>query len=67
MGWSSIISGVVSIGIGIMIFLELISENYPKEKIFWSFIFVVFFIGIGISIILYSEKADKIERIRGKK
>ena len=67
MNWSSTISGVVSISIGILILLEIISKNYPKEEYLWNIFWSLFFMVIGILIIAYSDKADKIERIRRKK
>ena len=59
MSWYSIIAGMVSIVIGIIALIE-------KQDI-WNIIWSLFFIGMGISIIVYSEKANKIEKIRRKK
>ena len=56
MNWPALISGGVSIIIGIAIFLN---ELNP-ENIFWA----LFFIGVGMAIILYSDKADKIEKVK---
>ena len=59
MNLSAIISGSLSIIIGILI----IMNDLEIWAILWGF----FFIGMGVAIILYSEKADKIEGIRGEK
>ena len=59
MNISAILSGSVSILIGISIILN-------KQDL-TTILFGLFFMGLGIAIILYSEKADKIEKIRGKK
>jgi len=59
MNWSAIISGSISIIIGVFIFIE--------ELNLWSILWGLFFIGMGIAIIIYSKKADKIEGIRRKK
>jgi uncharacterized membrane protein len=56
MNWSVIISGSVSILIGLLIFIE--------TQDFWGQIWSLFFIGIGVAIFLYSKEADKIERVR---
>ena len=59
MNLSAIISGSLSIIIGILIIMD--------DLEIWTILWGLFFIGMGIAIILYSEKADKIERIRRKK
>ena len=56
MNLSVIISGGVSILIGLSILI--------MDREFWSLIWSFFFIGLGISIMLYSKEADKIEKIR---
>ena len=56
MNWSALISGSVSILIGIAIFLDELNPG----NIFWA----LFLIGVGIAIILYSDKADKIEKVK---
>ena len=53
------ISGMVSIIIGIIILMN----SLEIESVLWA----LFFIGLGLAVILYSKKADKIEGIRGKK
>ncbi len=64
MNWSSLISGSLSIAIGLFIFLsDYEKPNYDFGSIFWS----LFFIIIGSFIIMNSEDADKIEGIRRKK
>ena len=59
MNLSAIISGSLSIIIGILIIMN--------DLEIWAILWGLFFIGVGVAIILYSEKADKIEGIRGKK
>ena len=59
MNLSAIISGSLSIIIGILIIMD--------DLEIWTILWGLFFIGMGIAIILYSEKADKIEGIRRKK
>jgi uncharacterized membrane protein len=59
MDLSAMISGMVSIIIGIIILMN----SLEIESVLWA----LFFIGLGLAVILYSKKADKIEGIRGKK
>ena len=56
MNWSVIVSGSVSILIGLLILIE--------AKEFWGQLWSLFFIGVGVAIFVYSEEADKIEKLR---
>ena len=59
MDLSAILSGSTLIIIGIL----MIMNHLEIWSVFWG----LFLMGIGIVIILYSDKADKIEGIRRKK
>ncbi len=59
MDLSAIFSGSALIIIGILMIMNHLE--------IWSVLWGLFLMGIGIVIILYSDKADKIEGIRRKK